>query len=186
MKYLMGFGILLMIIGWILSLYYKLDNLSSLTQGRFTPIFEHLKMRYELLNKLIEQLHNHLEQDHILLDDIRAKLESINYTLADLALEPTTGSLMRAFTAEEDALTEKIHELLSIMNKRPAVFSLNDINALLSQLGALERPLATSCKNFNQAIHIYQKVSHESPMHFVARLFRMDDAESYRQQEAEN
>lgn len=182
----MGFGILLMIIGWILSLYYKLDNLSRLAQERFHPIFEHLKMRYDLLNKLLEQLRNHLEQDLTLLDDINAKLESISYTLADLAQEPTAGSLMRSFTEEEDALTEKIHELISIMNKRPAVFALNHINTLLSQLGALERPLANSCKNFNKAIEVYQKVSHESPMLFVARLFRMDDAESYRQQEAGN
>lgn len=182
----MGFGILLMIIGWILSLYYKLDNLSRLAQERFNPIFEHLKMRYNLLNKLIAQLRNHLEQDHTLLDDINAKLESISYTLTDLAQDPTTGSLMRSFTEEEDALTEKIHELISIMNKRPAVFALNDINALLSQLGSLEQPLANSCKNFNRAIDTYQKVSRESPMLFVARLFRMDDAESYRQQEAGN
>lgn len=182
----MGFGILLMIIGWILSLYYKLDNLSRLAQERFNPIFEHLKMRYNLLNKLIEQLRNHLEQDHTLLDDINAKLESISYTLTDLAQDPTTGSLMRSFREEEDALTEKIQELLSIMHKRPAVFALNDINAFLSQLGALEQPLANSCKNFNRSIETYQKVSRKSPMLFVARLFRMDDTESYRQQEAGN
>ncbi len=175
MKYLIIIGVILVIIGYLVSKYNSLIILSKRVDKAFASIDVQLKKRYDLIPNLVSSVKEYMTHEKELLENISALRSKA------LSKDLTTG--------EKIKIDQKMTSMLSALNvqfeRYPEIKANENIMHLQSSLSQIEESIANSRNYYNDEVTNYNTKILVFPDLLIAKLFGFKAKELYEASEEE-
>ncbi len=153
-------GIIVVIIGWIFTVYNGLVSLRQRVSQAFADIDVQLKLRSDLIPNLIETVKGYVSHERGTLEAI---VQARNAAIAAPGLPQKV--------AAENALSGALRQLFALSESYPDLKASQNFQQLQNELSDIENKLAAARRFFNNAVQEYNTGIQQIPAALFAGMF---------------
>jgi hypothetical protein ELI_0701 len=167
-------GILILLIGYIISTYNKLvSNKNSLDES-FSTMDVYLKKRWDLIPNLVETVKGYAKHEKDLFKEV-TELRSKSYQ--DLSLDEKNEINKK--------LTTTLNKLIAVAENYPELKANENFLDLSHELKNTEQDIANARKYYNANVKVYNNQVMIFPSNIIAKIFKFEKASMFEIEETE-
>lgn len=160
------FGVLTMILLWIITAFNRLIALKGQVQNGWKQIDVQLKRRHDLVPNLVETVKGALSFERETLEAvIQARTRAVN------------AQGVKDVAESENMLTQALGRLFALTEAYPDLKALGNVSQLQEELTATENRIAFSRQHYNDVATTYNVTQQQFPTSLVAPLAKATPAE---------
>ena len=166
--FIAGAGILILLIGYIISTYNRLvSNKNSLDES-FSTMDVYLKKRWDLIPNLVETVKGYAKHEKDLFKEV-TELRSKSYQ--DLSID--------------EKLTTTLNKLIAVAENYPELKANENFLDLSHELKNTEQDIANARKYYNANVRVYNNQVMIFPSNIIAKIFKFEKASMFEIEETE-
>ncbi len=160
------FGLLALILLWIITAFNRLIALKGQVQNAWKQIDVQLKRRHDLIPNLVDTVKGAMQFERETLEAvIQARTRAVNATgVQDVA-------------ESENMLTQALGRLFALTEAYPDLKALGNVSQLQEELSTTENRIAFARQHYNDVATTYNVVQQQFPTSLVAGLAKATPAE---------
>lgn len=167
-------GILILLIGYIISTYNKLvSNKNSLDES-FSTMDVYLKKRWDLIPNLVETVKGYAKHEKDLFKEV-TELRSKSYQ--DLSIDEKNEINKK--------LTTTLNKLIAVAENYPELKANENFLDLSHELKNTEQDIANARKYYNANVKVYNNQVMIFPSNIIAKIFKFEKASMFEIEETE-
>lgn len=167
-------GILILLIGYIISTYNRLvSNKNSLDES-FSTMDVYLKKRWDLIPNLVETVKGYAKHEKELFKEV-TELRSKSYQ--DLSIDEKNEINKR--------LTTTLNKLIAVAENYPELKANENFLDLSHELKNTEQDIANARKYYNANVRVYNNQVMIFPSNIIAKIFKFEKASMFEIEETE-
>lgn len=167
-------GILILLIGYIISTYNRLvSNKNSLDES-FSTMDVYLKKRWDLIPNLVETVKGYAKHEKKLFKEV-TELRSKSYQ--DLSLDEKNEINKK--------LTTTLNKLIAVAENYPELKANENFLDLSHELKNTEQDIANARKYYNANVKVYNNQVMIFPSNIIAKIFKFEKASMFEIEETE-
>lgn len=167
-------GILILLIGYIISTYNRLvSNKNSLDES-FSTMDVYLKKRWDLIPNLVETVKGYAKHEKNLFKEV-TELRSKSYQ--DLSLNEKNEINKK--------LTTTLNKLIAVAENYPELKANENFLDLSHELKNTEQDIANARKYYNANVKVYNNQVMIFPSNIIAKIFKFEKASMFEIEETE-
>lgn len=167
-------GILILLIGYIISTYNRLvSNKNSLDES-FSTMDVYLKKRWDLIPNLVETVKGYAKHEKDLFKEV-AELRSKSYQ--DLSIDEKSEINKK--------LTTTLNKLIAVAENYPELKANENFLDLSHELKNTEQDIANARKYYNANVKVYNNQVMIFPSNIIAKIFKFEKASMFEIEETE-
>lgn len=167
-------GILILLIGYIISTYNRLvSNKNSLDES-FSTMDVYLKKRWDLIPNLVETVKSYAKHEKDLFKEV-TELRSKSYQ--DLSLDEKNEINKK--------LTTTLNKLIAVAENYPELKANENFLDLSHELKNTEQDIANARKYYNANVKVYNNQVMIFPSNIIAKIFKFEKASMFEIEETE-
>ena len=167
-------GILILLIGYIISTYNRLvSNKNSLDES-FSTMDVYLKKRWDLIPNLVETVKGYAKHEKDLFKEV-TELRSKSYQ--DLSLDEKNEINKK--------LTTTLNKLIAVAENYPELKANENFLDLSHELKNTEQDIANARKYYNANVKVYNNQVMIFPSNIIATIFKFEKASMFEIEETE-
>ena len=167
-------GILILLIGYIISTYNRLlSNKNSLDES-FSTMDVYLKKRWDLIPNLVETVKGYAKHEKNLFKEV-TELRSKSYQ--DLSLDEKNEINKK--------LTTTLNKLIAVAENYPELKANENFLDLSHELKNTEQDIANARKYYNANVKVYNNQVMIFPSNIIAKIFKFEKASMFEIEETE-
>ena len=167
-------GILILLIGYIISTYNRLvSNKNSLDES-FSTMDVYLKKRWDLIPNLVETVTGYAKHEKNLFKEV-TELRSKSYQ--DLSLDEKNEINKK--------LTTTLNKLIAVAENYPELKANENFLDLSHELKNTEQDIANARKYYNANVKVYNNQVMIFPSNIIAKIFKFEKASMFEIEETE-
>lgn len=167
-------GILILLIGYIISTYNRLvSNKNSLDES-FSTMDVYLKKRWDLIPNLVETVKGYAKHEKDLFKEV-TELRSKSYQ--DLSLDEKNEINKK--------LTTTLNKLIAVAENYPELKANENFLDLSHELKNTEQDIANARKYYNANVRVYNNQVMIFPSNIIAKIFKFEKASMFEIEETE-
>jgi Uncharacterized conserved protein len=167
-------GILILLIGYIISTYNRLvSNKNSLDES-FSTMDVYLKKRWDLIPNLVETVKGYAKHEKDLFKEV-TELRSKSYQ--DLSIDEKNEINKR--------LTTTLNKLIAVAENYPELKANENFLDLSHELKNTEQDIANARKYYNANVKVYNNQVMIFPSNIIAKIFKFEKASMFEIEETE-
>ena len=175
-KALTGVGvvvlILVLIVGFFFSKYNEMVSLNESIDHKLSDIDTQLQRRADLIPNLVSSVKGYMAHEQEAIDKItEARTKLVN--AKDLESKATADS----------ELTSALNNLIVIAENYPDLKANTNFNTLMDELAGTENRIATSRKDYNDAVADYNSYIKKMPNSIIANMFNFKARDYFKAKE---
>lgn len=159
-KSLIIVGVVVVIIGYILSAYNSFVNANEAVDNQWAQVETQYQRRFDLIPNLVEAVKGNMKQE-------QAVFGAIAEARTRYAGAKTTDEKAAAATGVESALAR----LLVVMENYPELRSSSAVETLMTQLEGTENRISVERKRFNDTVRVINTMTKRIPGKWFASWF---------------
>jgi LemA protein len=159
--------------------YNTLVALRNRYKNSFAQIDGRLKMRYDLIAKLVEGAKDYFDHDRESLDAVITTRNSAYSTAAKAAANPGHPQAIRGLIAAETGLRDALGRFLAMAEAKPALNGDPNLSRISAELTSLENKISFARETYNDAVMVYNVRREVFPANVVAGMFGFAAAELF-------
>lgn len=167
-------GILILLIGYIISTYNRLvSNKNSLDES-FSTMDVYLKKRWDLIPNLVETVKGYAKHEKDLFKEV-TELRSKSYQ--DLSIDEKNEINKK--------LTTTLNKLIAVAENYPELKANENFLDLSHELKNTEQDIANARKYYNANVKVYNNQVMIFPSNIIAKIFKFEKASMFEIEETE-
>lgn len=167
-------GILILLIGYIISTYNRLvSNKNSLDES-FSTMDVYLKKRWDLIPNLVETVKGYAKHEKDLFKEV-TELRSKSYQ--DLSVDEKNEINKK--------LTTTLNKLIAVAENYPELKANENFLDLSHELKNTEQDIANARKYYNANVRVYNNQVMIFPSNIIAKIFKFEKASMFEIEETE-
>ena len=167
-------GILILLIGYIISTYNRLvSNKNSLDES-FSTMDVYLKKRWDLIPNLVETVKGYAKHEKDLFKEV-SELRSKSYQ--DLSIDEKNEINKK--------LTTTLNKLIAVAENYPELKANENFLDLSHELKNTEQDIANARKYYNANVKVYNNQVMIFPSNIIAKIFKFEKASMFEIEETE-
>lgn len=147
--------IVLIAIGFPISIYNRLVMLRNRFQNAYSQIDVQLKRRYDLIPNLVETAKGYMAHERQTLEAVIAARNSAAAANVTAAASPGDPNAIRAVAGAESALTGALGRLFAVAEAYPNLKANEQMNQLTEELTSTENRVAFARQAYNDSVMQY-------------------------------
>lgn len=160
MKTLIVIGVILLLVGVVISMYNGLIKLRNMVEEAFSTMDVYLKKRYDLVPNLVNTVKGYATHEKETLEAvISARNAAVDTSAPDARMEA------------EGQLTQALGRLFALSESYPDLKANANFMDLQKQLQSLETEIAQSRKYYNGVTRQYNIKTQTVPTNIIANMF---------------
>lgn len=172
--FIAGAGILILLIGYIISTYNRLvSNKNSLDES-FSTMDVYLKKRWDLIPNLVETVKGYAKHEKDLFKEV-TELRSKSYQ--DLSIDEKNEINKK--------LTTTLNKLIAVAENYPELKANENFLDLSHELKNTEQDIANARKYYNANVKVYNNQVMIFPSNIIAKIFKFEKASMFEIEETE-
>lgn len=172
--FIAGAGILILLIGYIISTYNRLvSNKNSLDES-FSTMDVYLKKRWDLIPNLVETVKGYAKHEKDLFKEV-TELRSKSYQ--DLSIDEKNEINKK--------LTTTLNKLIAVAENYPELKANENFLDLSHELKNTEQDIANARKYYNANVRVYNNQVMIFPSNIIAKIFKFEKASMFEIEETE-
>lgn len=181
---LIALGVLLLLLlvvgGWIASIYNSLVTLRNRFKNAFAQIDVQLKRRYDLIPNLVETAKGYMKHER---ETLEAVIKARNIALAasqTAAANPADANAMRSLGTAEGGLTGALSRLMVVSEQYPDLKANQNMMQLTEELTSTENKISFARQAYNDSVMGYNNSREVFPNVIFAGMFGFQPAELFK------
>ncbi len=172
-SWLIGGGILVAIVLWLVGTYNGFVNLNENVSTAWAQVENQYQRRYDLVPNLVATVQGIAKQEQAVFQgvaDARSKVGTLTVTPEVLA----NPELFQKFQQAQGELSSALSRLIAVSENYPVLKSNENFLALQTQLEGTENRIATERMRYNDVVRAYNVKAKGIPGVFFVSLFGFD------------
>ena len=164
------FGVLFILIIWVVKIYNRLVQLRERCKNAFSQIDVQLKRRYDLIPNLVNATRAYLTHERETLEAVvnaRARAMQAEQAARE---NPADGGKLAAMDSAESALSGTLGKLFALSESYPALKADESVAALTEELTSTENRISFARQAFNDQVTSYNTAVESFPASIVAQV----------------
>lgn len=174
--YLVGGGILLILIIWVVTSYNSLVNKQETVQKQWNEVQSTYQRRLDLIPNLVNVVKGVSDFEQTTLEQIT---EARSKALNSLSNSELSAENYQAQKKQQDDLAGATNRLIIAIEKYPVLKGTAAYAGLQTQLEGTERRIQIARKDFNDAVNSYNRKIRSFPSSIVAGIFGFKKKEGF-------
>jgi LemA protein len=159
--------------------YNTLVALRNRYKNSFSQIDRQLKVRYDLITKVVAGAKDYLQDERETLDAVISARNSTYSTAAKAAANPGDPQAITALVAAEAKLREALGRFFATTEANPGLNADRHLSRISEELTLLENKISLAQEAYNDAVLIYNVQREVFPANLVAGMFHFAAAEFF-------
>ena len=177
-------GILVVLVGWAISMYNRFVELKNRFKNAFSQIDVQLKRRYDLIPNLVETAKGYMKFERETLEAVISARNSAQAAVGKAAADPANADAMKALTSAEGVLTGALGRFFALAEAYPDLKANQNMLQLQEELSSTENKVAFARQAYNDAVMEYNTRIESFPDNVMAGMFAFEHAELYQVESA--
>jgi LemA protein len=162
--------VLLIAIGWPVSIYNKLVVLRNRFQNAYSQIDVQLKRRYDLIPNLVETAKGYMAHERETLEGVIAARNQAAAANTRAAASPGDPDAIRSIAGAESNLGGALGKLFAVAEAYPNLKANEQMNQLTEELTSTENRVSFARQAYNDAVLVYNTATQVFPNLLVANM----------------
>ena len=145
-------GILVVLVGWAISMYNRFVELKNRFKNAFSQIDVQLKRRYDLIPNLVETAKGYMKFERETLEAVISARNSAQAAVGKAAADPANADAMKALTSAEGVLTGALGRFFALAEAYPDLKANQNMLQLQEELSSTENKVAFARQAYNDAV----------------------------------
>ncbi len=167
--------IAVILVGYCVSKYNGMVTLSENVDSKFSNIDTQLQRRVDLIPNLVNAVQGYMDHEQ----------EAIN-KVTEARTKLVNASSVAEKAEADNALTTALNGFLALAENYPDLKASENFIALTDELAGTENRIATSRKDYNDAVQDYNTAIKRFPTNIFAGMFNFDEKEYFKAAEGAN
>ncbi|HEX6250039.1 MAG TPA: LemA family protein [Gemmatimonadaceae bacterium] len=168
--------VLLLLVGFVVSLYNRLVSGRNRFKNAFAQIDVQLKRRYDLIPNLVETAKAYMKHERETLDAVIRARNSAAQAEKLVAGDPTDAAAMQALAGAERGLTGALTRFFALSESYPDLKADANMRQLSEELTSTENRVAFARQGYNDAVTSYNIARETFPANMIAGMFNFTEA----------
>ena len=173
------FGVLFILIIWVVKIYNRLVQLRERCKNAFSQIDVQLKRRHDLIPNLVETAKGYMAHEKDTLEAVLKARASATQAQINVNGDPTNAKEMAKLAQAEGQLTGALGKLMAVAEAYPDLKANENMMQLSEELTTTENKVAFSRQAYNDSVNGYNEYKKTFPPVAFANMFGFDDAEYF-------
>lgn len=169
-------GVPLVIIVFLVSIYNRLVAYRNRFKNAFSQIDVQLQRRHDLIPNLVETAKTYLKHEKETLENVIAARNQAVSAQKAASADPADGSLIGKLSQAEGLLTGALGRLFAVSEAYPDLKADGTMRDLMESLESTENKVAFARQAYNDAVMNYQTFKESFPNNIVANFASFKDA----------
>ena len=180
-KKIIGIGIILVLVIWIISSYNGLVNAEILIDKSWGNVTTRYQERADKIGQLVDVVKGSANFEKSTLTEITEARASVGKM--ELKADEITPENLEKFEAAQSKLKGTFDRLMVVVEKYPELKSTQNFSALQYEVAGMENRIATARTEFNAAVAELNSKVRRFPSNIVAGIFGFEKKEMFKNQE---
>lgn len=159
-------------VGFVMSSYNKIVTAQEGVESSYSNIETQLQRRADLIPNLVKTVKGYMEHEKDVIDSITESREKL-----------LSADNIQDIAEANEELSEAINNLLVLVENYPDLKASENFIELQDELAGTENRIATSRRDYNEAVRTYNTKIKRFPGMFIAKLFGFEKAEYFKAKE---
>jgi LemA protein len=168
--------VILIAIGFPISIYNRLVMLRNRFQNAYSQIDVQLKRRYDLIPNLVETAKGYMAHERQTLEAVIAARNNAAAANLTAAASPGDPNAIRAVSGAESALTGALGKLFAVAEAYPNLKANEQMNQLTEELTSTENRVAFARQAYNDSVMVYNTARQTFPNILLADMLGFREA----------
>lgn len=177
MSALIFFGVIAVLVFFVISLYNGLITARNGYRNAFSQIDVQLQRRHDLIPNLVETAKGYIKHERETLEAVIAARSGALGALKAAQANPGDPATMRQLSSAEGALTGAMNKFQMTMEAYPELKANENMMQLSEELASTENRIAFSRQAFNDSVMGYNNRREVFPNNFIAGLYNFGAAQ---------
>jgi LemA protein len=172
-------GVLVLLIGWVISIYNGLVKLRNRFKNAFAQIDVQLKRRYDLIPNLVETAKGYMKHERETLEAVVMARSAAMAGLKAAAADPSNPEAMKGLLGAESTLTGALGKLFALSERYPDLKANQNMMQLTEELTSTENKVSFARQAYNDAVMTFNTACETFPNSVIAGMFTFKNAELF-------
>lgn len=162
------FGLVAVLVVWVISIFNKLVQLRNRFKNAFAQIDVQLKRRYDLIPNLVETVKGYMAHERGTLEEVITARNSAQAASRTASANPADGEAVQRMGVAEAHLSGSLGRLFALAEAYPDLKASANMQQLTEELTSTENRIGFARQSYNDAVMDYNTALEMFPNNFVA------------------